>query len=53
MLRETLKASAVLIKKMLIYWLDTARLPETRAKRTAAIVESAARNERLKQFTLP
>ncbi|WP_114792304.1 YdeI/OmpD-associated family protein [Niabella yanshanensis] len=44
---ETLSKS---VKKMILYWILSAKRPETRLKRVNEVVESAARQQKPKQF---
>jgi uncharacterized protein YdeI (YjbR/CyaY-like superfamily) len=39
-------------KKVLLYWLESAKMPQTRANRITKIIESAALNENIRQFTI-
>jgi uncharacterized protein YdeI (YjbR/CyaY-like superfamily) len=38
-------------KKVLLYWLESAKMPQTRVNRIAKTIESAALNENIQQFT--
>jgi uncharacterized protein YdeI (YjbR/CyaY-like superfamily) len=48
--REYFDALSKSVKKMMLYWIVSAKRPETREKRIAEIAEHAARQERPRQF---
>jgi uncharacterized protein YdeI (YjbR/CyaY-like superfamily) len=45
------KAFSNSYKKVLLYWLESAKMPQTRVNRISKIIESAALNENIQQFT--
>jgi uncharacterized protein YdeI (YjbR/CyaY-like superfamily) len=49
--RNNFEAFSDSYKKILLYWLESAKTPQTRANRMTKIIESAALNEDIRQIT--